>query len=127
MSFLRKLSCMMICMATSLMIASCSSDDPTPTPDVPGGNVVDPNAPVNGEMKDASLRGFVTDTQGKPLADVTVISGTHSTVSDKMGSFILTKADVNDERSIVKFEKEGYFSLVRSVKFSGEENWTVAL
>lgn len=132
MNILKTLARLALCAATALAMTACSSEtseitlDPE-VPEVPGGNDVDPEAPVKGEMKSADLCGFVTDTKGNPLEGVTVKSGTHSTVTNRMGGFTLSEADVNGGRSIVTFSKDGYFSLVRSVEFAQGEDWSVAL
>lgn len=131
MKILKTLSRLTLCALTAFAVAACSSEttiEPVPEPEVPGGgNDVDPEAPVNGEMKAALLRGFVTDTDGNPLTGVTVTSGTHSCTTDRMGSFSLSEADVNEGRSIVTFSKDGYFKLVRSLAFTSAEDWTVVL
>lgn len=131
MRLIKTLGRLALCAATALAFAACSSETTVPEPELPeppgGGDQVDENDHVNGEMKSADLCGFVTDTKGNPLEGVTVKSGTHSTVTNRMGGFTLSEADVNEGRSIVTFSKEGYFTLVRSVAFVQGENWTVAL
>lgn len=84
---------------------------------VPGGE----NPPVvNGTMTDYHLSGFVTDTDGNPLSGVSVISGTSQTLTDANGVFSLQSIDVNHARSIVRFEKDGYFPVVKSSDTPGE-------
>lgn len=132
MKIFKTLTRLALCAAAVFAMTACSSDTPEielipEIPEVPGGNDVDDEAHVNGEMKNADLCGFVTDTDGNPLEGVTVKSGTHSAVTNRMGGFTLSQADVNGGRSIVTFSKDGYFNLVRSVTFTEGEDWTVAL
>lgn len=102
---------------------ACSNDNddlnPAPNPEEPGST-------VNGEMKSYELCGVVTDTDGNPLMGVTVSSGTNVTTTSNAGFFSLSEIDVVNDRSVVKFTKDGYFDVVRSVKAS-DGSWNVVM
>ena len=73
--------------------------------------------------------GTITDAQGNPLSGVLVQSGDCSILSDQAGYFYLERIDNNNDRPIVKFSKDGYFSVVRSCYLGFETNygWDVAM
>lgn len=93
-------------------------------PDVP----VEPGT-VNGNMRDYPVWGTVTDTSGNPLAGVKVVSGECVDLTDEAGFFHLERVDDNGNRPIVRFEKEGFFPVVRSCYIDNSNNygWQVAL
>jgi hypothetical protein len=65
-------------------------------------------------LEEATVAGIVTDTKGAPLQGVSITSGSLSTTTGTDGRFALTKIGVVDDRSVVRFEKSGYFPIVRS-------------
>lgn len=114
------------CLFLSLLMTvatACKDDkdnpDPNPNPDGPGST-------VNGEMKSYELCGVVTDTDGNPLKDVSVSSGTSLTVTSDAGFFSFSEIEIVKNRSVVKFTKDGYFDVVRSVKAS-DGSWNVVM
>ena len=75
-----------------------------------------PEEPVNTKngMQKIEFKGVVTDINGNPLSGVKVITGTENTTTSSDGGFSLAKVEVVNNRVVVKFEKNGYFSCVRS-------------
>ena len=113
--------------ATVGLMLSCSSkDDDNGGGNNNGGNNGG-NTEVNGEMKKAELLGFVSDTEGKPLAGVTVNSGTETATTDASGSFALANIEVVQGRTVVVFKKDGYFDVVRSVTKADKDKWEVVM
>jgi len=113
--------------ATASLMLSCSSkDDDNGGGNNNGGNNGG-NTEVKGEMKTAELLGFVTDTDGAPLAGVTVKSGTETTTTDASGSFDFKKIEVVQGRTVVEFKKDGYFDVVRSVTKADKDKWEVVM
>lgn len=108
-----------------IMLAACSSDDDNnPVSPV---NPENPGAVVNGVMKDIALQGIVKDTDGNPVAGVTVSTGESVVTTNAAGLFSFTKVDVVANRSVVRFTKSGYFDVVRSVKSETEDTWDVVV
>jgi hypothetical protein len=79
-----------------------------------GNTPENPNNPVTAVMQKVTLKGMVNDTGGKPLGGVNVTSGTAKTVTGADGTFTLNQAGVVDSAAVIKFEKNGYFTLTRS-------------
>ena len=74
----------------------------------------DPDNPVNVVMQDLALQGTVKDESGNPLSGVKVTTGTLDTTTGSDGTFAFAQAGTVDDRAVVKFEKDGYFTLTRS-------------
>ncbi len=89
------------------------------SPEVPGQ--------INGSMEDYPIRGIVTDAHGLPLSGVTVTSGDQTATTNDAGFFYLESIDVNCNRALVKFSKEGYFPVQRSCETYYNGAWTVAM
>ena len=110
-----------------LALTACSSSDDD------GGNggnqpVITPGSSVNpANMKMSALSGFVRDTDGYPLAGVTVTSGTESTRTDGQGGFVLSKVNSKNGRTVVKFEKDGYNAIVRAAENLDGDIWEVVM
>ena len=107
-----------------ILVSACSSsndDDNNPV------NPVNPGTVVNGVMKDIALSGIVKDTDGNPVAGVTVATGESVVTTNAAGLFSFTKVDVVSNRSVVRFTKPGYFDVVRSVKSETEDVWDVVI
>ena len=98
--FLKNVITIAICFAAMTGFSGCENPD---DPDNPTGNMVK-----------IELSGVVKDVSGNPLSGVKVITGTKNAVTSSNGEFSFTQAEMIDNRAIVKFEKSGYFSLVRS-------------
>lgn len=113
--------------------ASCSKlqdllNDGDDDDDDGGGD--NPSEIVEGMMTDYQLSGFVKDVDGTPLGGVTVTTGTSSVSTNTLGFFDLSKVNMVDSRSVVRFSKDGYFDIVRSmnqVNSDGGESWEVVM
>lgn len=113
-------------------LASCSDDpaktepgpdpDPTPEPENPGV-IVDETM----QMQDMTITGFVRDTQGNAVPDVTVSTGESSVITHSSGAFRLEKVGIVSGRSVIRFEKEGYFDLVRSFVKEEGDIWDIVI
>jgi len=89
-------------LALSLMFSSCKKEK-------------EKERPVTGNMQSLLLNGRVLDAvTGAPLSGVRVITGSASTTSSFDGTYSFTQAEVVNSRTVIKFEKTGYFTLTRS-------------
>jgi hypothetical protein len=93
--------------ALTAAVISCERDNPSPSPD-------DDSSPVVVELQNASVRGTALDVDGFPIEGVTVTSGSLSALTAADGTFSFTQVGVVGNRSVVRFEKSGYFPIVRS-------------
>lgn len=113
-------------------LASCSDDpaktepgvDPNPTPEPENPEVI---VDETMKMQDMAITGFVKDTQGNAVPDVLVSTGESSVLTHSSGAFRLEKVGVVAGRSVVRFEKEGYFDLVRSFVKEEGDIWEVVI
>ncbi len=118
-----------------MVFAACSSSDdpeptPTPTPENPTGDqsITSGTAVNPANMKMNALSGFVYDNEGNPLKDITVTSGTETTVTGGDGGFVLNKVNSVKGRTVVKFTStSGYRDLVRSMKTVDGDQWEVIM
>ncbi len=92
---------------------ACSSSDDPISGGGGGGNKDEPALPTNG-MATVELSGIVTDG-GMPLFGVTVTSGSVSMKTGTNGAFTLNQVNVVNSRAVVKFQKEGYMDVTRSL------------
>lgn len=104
-----------------ILLSACSSDND----DI--SNPVNPGTVVNGVMKDIALSGIVKDTNGNPVAGVTVSTGESVVTTNSAGLFSFSKVNVVSNRSVVRFTMPGYFDVVRSVKSENEDSWDVVI
>jgi hypothetical protein len=102
------------------LFASCDRED---IPDNPDG----PDVPVVVELQNASVSGTVLDIDGKPIQGVAVTSGTLSASTGADGTFTFNQVGVVNSRSVIRFEKNGYFPVVRSGVKKDEINMEVVL
>lgn len=109
---------MLFALCAMLMVAGCSKDDGTVGYYNPGGTVV----PGADGMAIANVTGFVS----APGA-VTVTSGTQTVQTDRNGMYTLSQVKVVNGRVIVKFEKQGYMTVVRSVPAQSSIRLNVAM
>jgi hypothetical protein len=65
-------------------------------------------------MQAITLKGIVKDVNGNPLSSVNVVTGSVSAVTSSDGTFSFSKAEVINSRTVIRFEKNGYFTLTRS-------------
>jgi len=88
----------------ALVVYSCKKDKPD-KPDDPSAN-----------MTALTLKGFVNDINGNPMSGVKVTTGTASVTTNGKGEYQFSEAEVINNRAVMRFEKEGYFTLTRSLK-----------
>jgi len=112
-----------VCIALAIAcFASCEkggsnsggTDDPGTDPGTGGGET------PAWTMQQVALAGVVRSLDGNPLSGVTVTTGSNSVTTNADGKFIFTEVGVVDKRVVLKFEKSGYFTLVRSNVKAGE-------
>ena len=65
-------------------------------------------------VSDTYVYGFVRDADGNALEHVLVTSGEDSTLTNRSGAYSLEKCHAVNGRSVVKFENDDYFSVVRT-------------
>lgn len=114
----------------SFGIMSCSTENVTPesTPTTNGGGGGGNNGGgTNLRPQKGLLEGFVHDSKGNALENVTVTSGTSTTQTDQNGFFALTQVALNGQRVIVKFTCSDYQPVVRSGAFQTGETWDVVM
>ena len=100
-------------------LSACSSSDDSPSsgpegPSVPFGPF-DPN-----NMPFAAVSGVVHNSNtwnNGPLVGVTVTSGDQTTTTDLNGFYKFDKVNVQNNHAVVKFSKDGYASVVRSIAY----------
>ena len=105
-------------------LCGCSDDYGDEHPQYPGGGGQEP---LTGVMCDLLLTGHVHDNNGNPVAGVQVKSGTSTTITDASGFFVFSKIEVVDNRSVVRFSKDGYFDVVRSRTSENGHDWEVVM
>lgn len=106
------------------IFVACSTDDNVSKKSEGNG---DTPSNTETEMVESQLTGFVRDTEGNPLSGVTVSSGTQTLTTNSSGMFYLSKIGVNDGRTVLSFQKDGYFNLVRSFEQANGDEWEVTL
>ena len=81
-----------------------------------GNGGSDPNNPDNpaAVMENVALSGTIRDTNGNPMSDVRITTGSLNATTGSDGTFSFDKAGTVDGRVIIQFEKNGYFTLTRS-------------
>lgn len=113
----------------AMLASSCGVNyvDVSERPDNP--DVPDVPGTVNGYMRDYPVWGTVTDRSGNPLPGVRAVSGECVDITNEAGFFYLEQIDDNANRPIVRFEKDGYFPVVRSCYIENFTNygWQVAM
>jgi hypothetical protein len=112
-------------MVCATLFLGCEKDDEPENPDKPGNPNVE--NPVDVVMKNASVSGVVRDTDGNFLEGVTVSTGTRTTITNVAGLFLFQEVGTVDSRSVIRFEKEGYFPITRSGANKTEINMEVVL
>ncbi len=93
----------------SLAFTACSSSDG----DGGGGSEPEPG-PVTPPAKFAAVSGIVTSDDGSILRGVTITSGGEVTKSGTNGAYTLNSVTVVNNRAVIKFEKDGYATVIRS-------------
>ncbi len=109
------------------MFTACSDSDS----DNGGGIPIETDGYVPVTLPDGlatrKLAGIVKDTNGNPIANVTVKTGSVSAKTNAVGMFELDQVWVNGNRIIVSFSKEGYFDLTRACDTYQTGTWEVSL
>ena len=109
---------MLFALCAMLTISACSSDD-----EKDNGGTVTPQKPEtevnNGEMKFAAFYGVVrrVSTYGDPAAfeGVKVTTGDQTATTDANGYYQFDKVKTVNGRAVLRFEKAGFMTVVRSV------------
>jgi hypothetical protein len=65
-------------------------------------------------MQKVALQGVVKDVLGNSMSGVKVVTGSASTTTSSDGKFTFTQVNVVEKRAVIKFERNGYFTLTRS-------------
>lgn len=114
-----------------LMIAGCSDNSKTDTPDPeqpnPDPEITEVTVNEKPEMKTLILSGFVKDPQGNQLAGVTVTTGNVTMQTNLAGAFRLDQVGVVSQRTVIHFSKEGYFNITRSLEQANEDIWEIIM
>lgn len=97
--------------------------------DSEGGN---PPELVEGRMEDIALSGIVRDASGTPIEGVSIVSGSSAATTNTDGFFEFDQiqvVSVQNDRSVVRFSKSGYFDVVRSMNADDAEgaSWEVVM
>ena len=97
--------------------------------DSEGGN---PPELVEGRMEDIALSGIVRDASGTPIEGVSIVSGSSAATTNTDGFFEFDQiqvVNVQNDRSVVRFCKSGYFDVVRSMDADAADgaSWEVVM
>lgn len=97
--------------------------------DSEGGN---PPELVEGRMEDIALSGIVRDASGTPIEGVSIVSGSSAATTNTDGFFEFDQiqvVNVQNDRSVVRFSKSGYFDVVRSMDADAGDgaSWEVVM
>lgn len=79
---------------------------------------INPPELVEGRMEDIALSGIVRDASGTPIEGVSIVSGSSVATTNIDGFFEFDQiqvVSVQNDRSVVRFSKAGYFDVVRSM------------
>lgn len=79
---------------------------------------INPPELVEGRMEDIALSGIVRDASGTPVEGVSIVSGSSVATTNTDGFFEFDQiqvVSVQNDRSVVRFSKAGYFDVVRSM------------
>ena len=82
---------------------------------------------VEGTMEVLSLSGLVKDADGNPIEGVSVVTGTSTATTNSVGFFEFSSVNTVQGRSVVRFSKDGYFDIVRSLGAADGESWEVVM
>lgn len=95
--------------AALVTLYSCSGSKGT-APELEGAT----DYVVSESIDSVPITGMVVDPTGTPLNGVLVVTGTDTVITSENGLYAVEKKRCVNGRSVVKFEKEGYFSVVRT-------------
>ena len=65
-------------------------------------------------VSDSHVYGYVTDDDGKALANVLVTTGNDTVLTSESGAYYLEKCRAVNGRCVVKFESRDYFTVIRT-------------
>lgn len=87
---------------------------------------------VEGRMEDIALSGIVRDASGTPIEGVSIVSGSSAATTNTDGFFEFDQiqvVNVQNDRSVVRFSKSGYFDVVRSMDADDADgaSWEVVM
>lgn len=93
---------------------------------------INPPELVEGRMEDIALSGIVRDASGTPIEGVSIVSGSSAATTNTDGFFEFDQiqvVSVQNDRSVVRFSKAGYFDVVRSMNADDAEgaSWEVVM
>lgn len=93
---------------------------------------INPPELVEGRMEDIALSGIVRDASGTPIEGVSIVSGSSAATTNTDGFFEFDQiqvVSVQNDRSVVRFSKSGYFDVVRSMNADDAEgaSWEVVM
>lgn len=93
---------------------------------------INPPELVEGRMEDIALSGIVRDASGTPIEGVSIVSGSSAATTNTDGFFEFDQIQVvsaQNDRSVVRFSKAGYFDVVRSMDADDAEgaSWEVVM
>lgn len=118
-----------------MMFASCSKiqdllNEGDDDDDDDGG--INPPELVEGRMEDIALSGIVRDASGTPIEGVSIVSGSSAATTNTDGFFEFDQiqvVNVQNDRSVVRFSKSGYFDVVRSMDADAADgaSWEVVM
>jgi len=113
-------------MIAAVLLVSCNKDVEPDNPDEPE-NPDNPEVPVVVELRNAAVSGLVLDIDGQPVQGVSVKSGSLSASTGADGTFTFSQVGVVGDRSVISFDKSGYFPIIRSGVKKDEINIEVVL
>ena len=93
---------------------------------------INPPELVEGRMEDIALSGIVRDASGTPIEGVSIVSGSSAATTNTDGFFEFDQIQVvsaQNDRSVVRFSKSGYFDVVRSMDADAADgaSWEVVM
>ncbi len=95
---------------------------------------INPPELVEGRMEDIALSGIVRDASGTPIEGVSIVSGSSAATTNTDGFFEFDQiqvVSVQNDRSVVRFSKAGYFDVVRSMDADDDDadgaSWEVVM
>lgn len=91
---------------------------------------INPPELVEGRMEDIALSGIVRDASGTPIEGVSIVSGSSVATTNTDGFFEFDQiqvVSVQNDRSVVRFSKAGYFDVVRSMDAADGASWEVVM
>ena len=112
-----------------LLTAACSnSDNPEQEQSSSFDEKISDGTAVNpSSMYMSVLSGFILEPDGTPIQNVKVTSGSESCLSGPDGGFVLDKVNSVNGRTVVNFNCNGYFDLVRSMPTVSGDVWEVTM